>query len=471
MAHSAWPGLPQAEILRDGGSNQYLVSSDGGATSESLGEGDILCLIPTGDGNQDPKDYVLLYVSAKDCDTKGVSKTADLSLRKFKIKQPPKELSRYMLNANPDSFFGDIRNPSNRVELSVIVSVKSGTCEAEEFYDRILKDLLSSLGISPDQHRVYFTESERWIAEFASQVLCKKANEGLAQSVLLLSGDGGVVDIINGIFALPQTSYYVKPKIGLLVFGTGNALANSSKLNISNSRGLQAVFHGLARNIPTFVCKCSTGSVLLIDEGRSTEEMDTDEQGDCVVHGAVVASWCLHATLVADSDTTEYRKFGSERFSMAANELLVPSNGSPPHQWQGKITIYRRSPSGEVQSETLGRQTHMYILATLVSHLEATLNISPKSDPLDGQFRLVEFPPLPPAEVKKIFGMAFDSGRHIEHESVGYTEIEGLRIDFEESDPRWRRICIDGKIIRIPEGGWMEVRRETREVVDLMIRL
>ena len=471
MAHFVWNDLPQAQILHDGGSNKCLVLRDDGAPSESLNEEDILCLVPTGSDNGDQNDYILLYVSTLDFDTNGVSKTADFSLHKFRIKQPPKELSRYILNTKPGSFFGDIRNPSNNVELSVFISVKSGTCQAEEFYYRILKDLLLSLGISSDQYKVHFTESERWIADFASQILCKKANEGVAQSVLLLSGDGGVVDIINGMFTLPQTSHYVKPKIGLLVFGTGNALANSSKLNISNSRGLQSVFQGLAHNVPTFVCKCSAGSVLLIDEGRNTEEMDTDEQGDCVVHGAVVASWCLHATLVADSDTAEYRKFGRERFSMAANELLVPSDGSPPHQWQGKITIYRRSPSGELQSEILGRQTHMYILATLVSHLEASLNISPKSDSLDGQFRLVEFPPLPAAEVKQIFGMAFDGGRHVKHKSVGYTEIEGLRIDFEETDPRWRRICIDGKIIRIPEGGWMEVRRETREVVDLMIRL
>jgi hypothetical protein len=59
-------------------------------------------------------------------------------------------------------------------------------------------------------------------------------------------------------------------------------------------------------------------------------------------------------------------------------------------------------------------------------------------------------------------------------EKVAYEEVRGVRIEFLERDEdasgghgddmegRWRRVCIDGLIVRVEEGGWMEVE----EVLD-----
>jgi len=38
----------------------------------------------------------------------------------------------------------------------------------------------------------------------------------------------------------------------------------------------------------------------------------------------------------------------------------------------------------------------------------------------------------------------------------------GMRVAVEEEGDeggRWRRVCVDGRIVRMEEGGWVEVRR------------
>jgi hypothetical protein len=113
----------------------------------------------------------------------------------------------------------------------------------------------------------------------------------------------------------------------------------------------------------------------------------------------------------------------------------------------------------------------MYVLATLVSNLEKTFTISPSSKPLDGQLRLVHFGPMPSGkEVMGVMGQAYQGGKHVADPAVGYEDIEGLRIDFEgkEEDGRWRRICVDGKIVRVDKDGWIELRKEPRHVLDVI---
>jgi hypothetical protein len=49
-----------------------------------------------------------------------------------------------------------------------------------------------------------------------------------------------------------------------------------------------------------------------------------------------------------------------------------------------------------------------------------------------------------------------------------------LRIDFEEEgeDWKWRRCCVDGLIVGVEEGGWMEVQRlKGDETLDVLVDL
>lgn len=183
----------------------------------------------------------------------------------------------------------------------------------------------------------------------------------------------------------------------------------------------------------------------------------------------------------------EWRKHGAARFGMVANELLSPADGGEPHAYRAKVTLRKCSapaaggltfPRPEFE-EVIPREEHGYILMTLVSNLEKTFCISPASNPLDGKLWIVHFGPKSGEEVMRIMRRAYQGGQHISNgsrkdEVVGYEEVEGARIEFLEpgdEQGRWRRVCVDGLIVRVEEGGWMEVTKveEGGEAVDVLV--
>jgi hypothetical protein len=198
---------------------------------------------------------------------------------------------------------------------------------------------------------------------------------------------------------------------------------------------------------------------------------------------------------------------------MVANELL----SGTPHAYKARVTL-RKAPSraekhqeaGEseeqsepskpvaqgqksTEEEVLPSLEHGYILLTLVSNLEKTFCISPASRPLDGTLRIVQFGPERAETVGAIMGAAYQGGKHVDmtdggpggggRKLVTYEEVEGARIEFLEQDGdavgggegdmegRWRRVCVDGLIVRVEEGGWMEVAKvpEGEEAVDVVV--
>lgn len=355
--------------------------------------------------------------------------------------------------------------------LYVVISTLSGIGGAQQYFDEVVKPAFAAIGLQEDSYHVHTTSSDKSVLHLASTVLLPRANEGTPQTVLLLSGDGGIVDMVNAALSAERTDRYVKPAIGLVAMGTGNAFANSTGLNKDMTRGLRHFFRGGSHTIPTFTALFSSGSELLVDEGRKTEPLARSKEQYGAVYGAVVCSWALHASLVAESDTSELRRYGSQRFQMAAKELLMPGYGSTPHAYKGKITLFKGNGQGQEIQHTLDSQEHMYLLATMVSNLEEKLTISPHSKPLDGQIRLLHFGPISSADVMRILGLAFQGGQHISDDAVGYDDITGMRIDFDETDSRWRRVCVDGKIVRVGEGGWVEMRKNSVDVLDIVADL
>ncbi|KAI9700619.1 MAG: hypothetical protein M1836_001986 [Candelina mexicana] len=383
-------------------------------------------------------------------------------------------------------------------DLHVIVSTGAGTGLAQSFFQAVLKPLLECIRRPAISYTVHNTQSAETVTELTKSTFLPRAQQGVKQTIILLSGDGGIVDIINVILAVPlnlepsvpktiadaeegfhsllgsSEVHYAKPTIGLLPFGTGNALASSLGISKDSKYGLNNILRGSPRPLPLFKVTFSPGAEYVIDEGRGAESLIPAADGsnaEGIVYGAVVCSWGFHASLVADSDTAAYRKHGAERFQMAAKDALYPSDCSEPHRYRAKVSIINNSITGVGEVvEALERQEHMYILATLVSNLEKSLTISPSTKPLDGQLRLVHFGPLPAEEVMRIMGLAYQGGLHVKEEAVGYEDVAGVRIDFEhgETDDEWRRVCVDGKIVRVAAGGWMEVRREPRDVLDIV---
>ncbi|KAL8715692.1 MAG: hypothetical protein Q9225_006309 [Loekoesia sp. 1 TL-2023] len=375
-------------------------------------------------------------------------------------------LSAYQIPRHPVHLYVPT-NPDGSPNLHVIISVRSGVGEAQQYYDNVLSEALAAVDLNRENYDVHVTKSEKSIREIVESIILPRANDGIDQTILLLSGDGGIVDTVNALLLSSRNESYVKPTIGLICMGTGNAMANSTGLNRDATRGLRSIFKGFPHSLPTFKANFSPGSVSLTDEGRKTEPLPS-ESGCGIVHGVVVCSWALHASLVADSDTTEYRQFGAQRFQMAAKQLMAPDDGSEPHVYNGKITLYKSDDKGREYTEQISETKTSYIVTTLVSNFEEKLCISPHSKPLDGQLRVLRFGDISAADVMRLLGMALQGGGHEKDEMVQYAPINGLRIQIDEADSRWRRVCVDGKIVRVEEGGWVEVRKGTEEVVNLM---
>lgn len=351
---------------------------------------------------------------------------------------------------------------SQSFKVHVIVSIASGTRQAEDFYNTRLKPIMNATGWEKSgKYEVHFTTSDTTVTELARNILAPAAAQGVKQQVILLSGDGGVVDIVNALMSSQHinSDQYQPPTLTIIPLGTGNALANSLRVTADNSLGLRTIYQGVSQHLPTFKATFSSGARILANEAK--DELPLHENS---VWGCVVCSWGLHSSLVADSDTSLYRKHGAERFQMAAKENLFPGDGSLPHEYSGKVSVLGKDGNWK----PLDRAKHAYILATLVSNLEKTFTISPASKPLDGKLRLVHFGPSDGNEAMEIMVAAYNNGKHVEDPRVGYEEIEGLRIDFDEEDGRWRRVCVDGKIVRVKQGGWVKVTKEKREVLNVM---
>lgn len=341
----------------------------------------------------------------------------------------------------------------------VIVSTASGTGKASEVWETVVKPQLER-----KRYELHYTTSEHTISELTRDVFLPKANAGLIQYIVLLSGDGGVLDVVNTLLSSDRSVNYRRPFIAIIPLGTGNAMAES--IGVSDvTAGIQSFLRGTPRELPLFRASFSPGARQLYNEAKEERKLHVTD-GVPAAHGAVVCSWGLHAGLVADSDTAEYRKFGVERFKMAAKEALYPADGSLPHVYRAKVSV--QAPEGSLG--VLRNGEHAYVLATLVSRLEKGFDISPNSQPLDGVLRLVHFGPMSGDAAMEVMGKAYQGGKHVEDERVGYQEIERLRIDFEEDDARWRRICVDGKIIRVEKGGWVEVSLARGGVVDLLVQ-
>lgn len=355
-------------------------------------------------------------------------------------------------------------------EIHVVVSVLSGHCKAQEYYDSTLKPFLDSRGLS---YKTHTTKSAQTIVELTRDLFKFNACKGVKQTIILLSGDGGVIDIVNTLAVDLQRdaddprrpSIFVKPVICLIPMGTANALAWSSGCAADP---LTTMLTGQAHSVPMFEAKFSAGARLVTNEAQDREVITGPGDGP-TVYGAVVASWGLHASLVAMSDTKEYRRHGLERFRVAAEVLLKEG-----HRYRGTVKILPSSGEWKTLYADDSERAYSYVLATLVSGLEEKFKISPATQPLDGKMRVVAFKPHPSEEVMRLLTLAYQQGKHVEEAAVTYEEIERIRVEVDEDEERWRQVCIDGKIVALEPGGWMEVKMlpalgvDGRRVIELV---
>jgi hypothetical protein len=84
-------------------------------------------------------------------------------------------------------------------DIYIVISTKSGAGNGDAYFETIIKPVLSAVGLDEESYQVIRTESHESIRQFASGDLGAKASEEIKQTVLLLSGDGGIVDMVSSL--------------------------------------------------------------------------------------------------------------------------------------------------------------------------------------------------------------------------------------------------------------------------------
>ncbi|KAM4056947.1 diacylglycerol kinase catalytic domain-containing protein [Hirsutella rhossiliensis] len=357
----------------------------------------------------------------------------------------------------------------NDNQVDVVVSVKSGLGLALTFWQAVLRPLLELahqvLGSSLQLPSAVVTEDARSVRQFA-RTLQRGQERGAPSSrtVILLSGDGGVVDLLNGHEAVSGSP---RPLLALLPLGTGNALFHSLHKPVASDPGpsplvlgLRTLFLGASADLPVFQATFSPGAhtVSHVEVVKQTGGAPVARQDTPVstLHAAIVASYGFHASIVFESDTPEYRAHGDKRFGMVAQELLRES-----HPYKANLSV--RSPSS-ARFEQDPHQKHAYILVSMVSNLQRAFTISPANKPLDGRLHLVHFGPVGGERTMDVMMKAYDGGRHVgmkwdDGEAVRYEEVGEVVVEALDDDARWRKFCVDGIIVEVPKGGSMTVSR------------
>ncbi|PTB45511.1 uncharacterized protein TrAFT101_000954 [Trichoderma asperellum] len=370
-------------------------------------------------------------------------------------------------------------------DVDVIVSTKSGVGLSQQFWQTVLQPLWSSVDELSSEVNVLITQDEHSVRNFAQSL---GSSTSKSRTVVLLSGDGGVVDLINGG---SHDAPHQQLLLAVLPLGTGNALfsslhkplwiAEDGKIEDISSLvlGLRTLFNGVSANLPLFHASFPPGSrIVKFKPATKEQETSSDDSAATALHlakeeiqvshlyGAVVASYGFHSSLIYESDTPEYRVHGDKRFGMVAQELLRES-----HAYNAQVDI--RHPSSS-EWETIPGNEHTYVLITPLSNMERTFTISPASKPLDGKLRLVQFGNIGGERTMDAMMKAYDGGKHVglkwdDGHEVRYEEVDELRVTILEEDERWHKVCIDGTIVDIPKGGQLSVRKEEESGFQILV--
>ncbi|KAF6841522.1 diacylglycerol kinase catalytic domain-containing protein [Colletotrichum musicola] len=443
--------------------------------SESVRPEEIVFVIP---GDRQQNSDPIICALREDPESKEFPYQLDIL---FVTGDLPSELTDgLLLSRAPDH----LRPEPGRHDVHFVVSTKSGLGHAPKFWDSVVQPLViladqrasaaphDGTGLS-DKFNVLITTGADTIPKFAKarwaarQPAAPGYSADKTELIVLLSGDGGVVDLLNGCETETATAL---PTLALLPLGTGNSNFHSSHKPLYAENGpshmvlgLRTLFFGTPAPLPSFRAAFSPGAHLVTDSPESDAGVDH-------LFGALVASYGFHAQLVWESDTPEYRKHGDKRFGMVAQELLKES-----HSYAAKVDI-RGQDGGPLRP--VGREKYNYVLAALVSNLEKTFTISPGSGPLQGRLKLVHFGDVGGSKTMEIMMAAYNQGSHVgmrwkkdeseEEDYVGYEDAEEIKVTINESNARWRKVCIDGTIVEIPEGGWMAITRLRNPLFNLL---
>lgn len=359
--------------------------------------------------------------------------------------------------------------PQHLRYITIINSTSAGTKQSTEIFFSIIVPLLKRFGIA---HVYVATSSAQTIPNHAKSFTN-------SSTVLLLAGDTSISEFVNSLVDQPQERKTRKPNsspkddplhlnVICIPTGSGNAISHSIGHD-SIAKAISRIFLGELQPLANFKVEFPLGSSPVT---ANTELPKTLPQCPTQIppyHVFAVISWALHASLVADSDSAEFRKFGVTRFQMAAADNL-----KRPQNYKGAIALENSNeiqslrvngePGDKNQPISLIDGSHSYVLFTLISQLEKGYVISPHCvAPTSKALYLIDLPYLPSDQLHYVINLPYKAGKHIEDSRVRYVRITArsdlqttdqeqlvAAIAPEETNPQNQRWCLDGQTFFVP---------------------
>ncbi|KAJ8102614.1 ATP-NAD kinase-like domain-containing protein [Lipomyces tetrasporus] len=357
------------------------------------------------------------------------------------------DIQKYLLPGLPTHL-----DPS-RSRITVVNSSTAGAHRGQEVYAKMLQPLLEALNIA---HEYILTSSPSTISEFAASLSVTES--ALPHTVILVSGDTSIHELVNSLTPISSTETIT---LALIPAGSGNALMTSLSLGTITA-AVFALVHGTPHPLNPFYVTFPEDSNEVIpptihDPNGKTVALETPDllSGPRKIFALVVASWGIHAALVGDSDSPEYRKLGNDRFKKAAAENLARNVA-----WHGPVR-YTSAVSGR---EEVVEGPHSYLLMTSLSSLEPGFKIAPTAEPLSGKLEMVHLPFLSGEEIMRLLMLAYQNGKHVHEKEVLYEEVEEVHVAVHEEEERMRRWCVDGRIIIVPNGATVAVHKGVENI-------
>lgn len=305
-------------------------------------------------------------------------------------------------------------------------------------YESVLKPIFQILGIN---YTYLKTNSSNSIKEYADLI----NNDFEKYLILSISGDTTIFEFINYVYSNYQNNLNNIPNLTILPFphGTGNALSISMN-NLNDLNSIEKLFSWNQRHLPIYQLNSNNNLIPINDLLNTLQNKN--------ILFTVVASWCLHSTLVYESDKPELRNnYGSERFRIAANKILAENP-----VFKGKITLQPDNKSfiyngNKWSLDSINSNTFTdlsYLVVAAVPNFEKTFKISPHSTIESDELHLITIPLVPSDKTISLMNDAYNNGIHINNPLVGYEKIsktKTLEIEIDNSmSSELSIICLDG---------------------------
>lgn len=196
------------------------VRLDSGVSGGKIKGEDVIC-VTENEGSNGTLGYTIFSLLPSD----GGVKKLPFQLKTTSATNLPQECLESYLVKNLPTYL-----QAAETKIFVLISTLSGTGLAPDFYDAVLHRILDSIGLPQTSYTLIRTDNADSVKDFASSTLLDGANQGRKQSILMLSGDGGMVDTINGLLESRGKSRWASLHIAF-VFLTTNRLRIAHMLN------------------------------------------------------------------------------------------------------------------------------------------------------------------------------------------------------------------------------------------------